>query len=311
MKLIDVHKQFDTEDKCLDYLERTRWPNGVCCIECGSVNVSRITREKRGKNRRTRIYQCLEKECGRQFSVTAGTIFHDSHLPLEKWFLALAIICEAKKGVSACQMQRHLGVNYRTAWHLCHRIREAMKEEQTPLTGVVEIDETYVGGKVIRRGDRRKPRKEKDVVLGMVERGGKVRTMHIGKGNDVNRKALEPLLLANIDTKNTRLITDAHRAYAVIRRYLPHDVIRHESEYVRGDIHTQNIEGYWSIVKRGIYGVFQHVDAGYLGNYLNEFEFRFNSRKISDLARFELLMAQTQGRVVWFCETHQPENPFA
>ena len=129
MKLIDVHKQFNSNDKCLDYLEAMRWPSGVACISCGSLKVSRITRETKSKNKRTRIYQCLEKECKHQFSPTAGTIFHDSHLPLEKWFMAIAIICEAKKGVSACQMQRHLGINYRTAWHLCHRIRAAMTQD--------------------------------------------------------------------------------------------------------------------------------------------------------------------------------------
>jgi Transposase zinc-ribbon domain len=121
VKLINVHKQFNSEDKCLDYLENMRWSNGVCCIKCGSLSVSKVTREKAGKNKRTRIYQCLEKECGHQFSATAGTIFHDSHLPLEKWFLAIALILEAKKGVSANQLKRHLGVNYRTAWHLGNR----------------------------------------------------------------------------------------------------------------------------------------------------------------------------------------------
>ena len=143
MKLIDVTRQFNTSDKCLDYLETMRWPTGVCCIACGSLKVSRITRETKSKNKRTRIYQCLEKECQHQFSPTAGTIFHDSHLPLEKWFMAIAIICEAKKGVSACQMQRHLGINYRTAWHLCHRIRAAMNEDNLVLDApAVEVDET-------------------------------------------------------------------------------------------------------------------------------------------------------------------------
>src|SRR5271168_4380641 len=127
MKLIDVHKQFNSQAKCLDYLEAMRWPGGVCCVECGSLKVSKITR-KAGKNKNTRLYQCLEKECGHQFTATSGTIFHDSHLPLEKWFLAIALICEGKKSISANQMKRHLGVNYRTAWHLCHRIREAMQD---------------------------------------------------------------------------------------------------------------------------------------------------------------------------------------
>lgn len=179
MKMIDVTRRFKTDDECLDYIEKMRWPNGLCCIHCGVMNVSKITREASGKNKRTRIYQCLEKECGKQFSATSGTIFNDSHLPLTKWFLAIAMICEAKKGMSACQLQRHLGVNYRTAWYLAHRIREAMQEGHSLLTGEVEIDETYVGPKVLRKGKPYPKRTEKDVVLGMVERGGILRLLPV------------------------------------------------------------------------------------------------------------------------------------
>jgi hypothetical protein len=171
MKLIDVTRQFNTQDKCLDYLEAMRWPSGIACIECGSLKVSKIVREAKGRNKQTRIYQCLEKECGHQFSATAGTIFHDSHLPLQKWFLAIALICEAKKGVSACQMQRHLGVNYRTAWHLCHRIRKAMAQTFILDAAEVEADETYVGSRIRRPRHARPRTKPDDVVLGMVERG--------------------------------------------------------------------------------------------------------------------------------------------
>jgi transposase-like protein len=157
MKLIDVTRKFQTEDSCLDYIENMRWPNGeIGCVHCGEVGrISKITREA-GKNKRTRIFQCLA--CGKQFSATSGTILNDTHLSLTKWFMAIALICEAKKSLSALQMQRHLGVNYRTAWHLCHRIREAMQDggllagEVTLLTGVVEADETYVGGKLKRKG---------------------------------------------------------------------------------------------------------------------------------------------------------------
>jgi hypothetical protein len=162
MNLIDVTAQFNTDDKCLDYLEAMRWPNGVCCIACGSTKVSRITRESKTKNKRTRLYQCLEPQCKHQFSPTAGTIFHDSHLPLRKWFAAIALVCEAKKGLSACQMQRHLKVNYRTAWHLCHRIRGAMKEPRAMFGGTVEVDETYLGGHTDKR--RKQPQNKISVV---------------------------------------------------------------------------------------------------------------------------------------------------
>jgi hypothetical protein len=130
MNLVEVARKFKTDDACLDYLEAMRWPSGVACIACGSMKVSKIKRENPGKNKRTRLYQCLEKECGHQFGPTAGTVFHDSHLPLTKWFVAMALICEAKKGVSAKEIARHIGLekSYKTAWHLCHRIRKAMKE---------------------------------------------------------------------------------------------------------------------------------------------------------------------------------------
>src|SRR5882672_10346493 len=177
MRMIDITAQFATETKCLDYLEHMRWPNGVACVHCGVMNVSTITR-KTGKNKRARIYQCLEKECGKQFSATSGTIFNDTHLPLTKWFLAIALICEAKKGISACQLQRHLGVNYRTAWHLAHRIREAMQDGGL-LTGVVEADRTYFSARKPRKGKPYVKKMETDVVLGMIERGGKLRMVPV------------------------------------------------------------------------------------------------------------------------------------
>ncbi len=190
MKLIDVHKQFQTDDQCLDYIEKMRWPNGeMCCVHCGEIGrVSKITRET-GKNKRTRIYQCLA--CGKQFSATSGTIFNDTHLPLTKWFLAIALICEAKKGISAKQLERHLGVNYRTAWHLAHRIREAMQEGASLLTGVVEVDETYVGGKVKRKGKPFVKKDKKDVVIGLIERGGKLRLVPVA---DNKMSIIEPVI---------------------------------------------------------------------------------------------------------------------
>lgn len=151
MNLIDVHKQFATDEQCLAYLEQMRWPKGERCVTCGNDKLSKVTRDvtKKGKNQRITFYQCLEPTCKQQFSPTAGTIFHDSHLPLHKWFLALALIVDAKKGISAKQLQRHLGIgSYRTAWYLAHRIRKAMEESEGSLMkGIVEVDETYIGGK--------------------------------------------------------------------------------------------------------------------------------------------------------------------
>ncbi len=275
MKLIDVTRQFNTEDKCLDYLEKMRWPSGVCCVHCGVLNVSKITREKKSKNQRVRIYQCLEKECGKQFSATSGTIFNDSHLPLTKWFLAIAMICEAKKGMSACQLQRHLGVNYRTAWYLAHRIREAMQEGGL-LTGVVEADETYLTPKKPRKGRPYVKKDKRDVVLGMVERGGKLRLVPI---NDAKIEIIEPVLDKHISPDAT-LQTDGHPTYAIIgeRKFAAHRVIDHTRSYALGEIHTNTIENAFSLLKRGVYGTFHKVSIKHLGRYCNEFSYRFNRR---------------------------------
>jgi transposase-like protein len=274
MKLIDVTRQFSTEDKCLDYIEQMRWPHGVGCVHCGSMSVSTITRTT-GKNKRVRIYQCLEKECGKQFSATSGTIFNDTHLPLTKWFMAIALICEAKKGISAKQVERHLGVNYRTAWHLCHRIREAMQEGGL-LTGVVEADETYLTPKKPRKGRPYVKKDKRDVVLGMIERGGKLRLVPIA---DAKIEIIEPVLDKHIDS-NATLQTDGHPTYAIIgeRKFAAHRVIDHTRSYAMGDIHTNTIENAFSLLKRGVYGTFHKVSIKHLGRYCNEFSYRFNRR---------------------------------
>ena len=177
MKLIDVAAVFATDEQCLAYLETMRWPDGVSCPICGAKDAYKVTRKSKTKNVRAQLYQCKEKTCTTQFSVTSGTIFHDSHLPLNKWFTAIALMIDAKKGMSAMQLQRHLGCNYRTAWYLVHRIREAMDEpEGLKLTGTVEIDETYIGG--TQKGHRRK-KLNKDVVLGIRQRGGPLKLIPV------------------------------------------------------------------------------------------------------------------------------------
>lgn len=180
MRLIDVTARFKTDDDCLEYLESLRWPNGeIGCVHCGEIGrISKITRESKGKNRRTRIYQC--SACEKQFSATSGTIFHDSHLPLVKWFTAIALICEGKKSVSACQLQRHIGGSYRTSWYLAHRIREAMQEGNL-LGGVVEADETFLRPRKPRKGGPKVTNPNRMVVLGMIERGGKAEANSCGR----------------------------------------------------------------------------------------------------------------------------------
>lgn len=295
MKLIDVHKQFQTDDQCLDYIEKMRWPNDeIGCVHCGEIGrISKITREA-GKNKRTRIYQCLA--CGKQFSATSGTIFNDTHLPLTKWFLAIALICEAKKGVSAKQLERHLGVNYRTAWHLAHRIREAMQEGASLLTGVVEVDETYVGGKVKRKGKPFVKKEKKDVVIGLIERGGKLRLVPVA---DNKMSIIEPVIEKHV-SPDALLQTDDSAIYNIIGKRRPggHRIINHTSSYGIGENHSNTIENAFSLLKRGVYGTFHKVSIKHLGRYCNEFSYRFN-RRGEQLAMFDTTLKNlTRGEVL-------------
>ncbi len=280
MNLIDVTKQFSTDEQCLNYLEKMRWPNGVRCPICGHDSVSRIEREAESKNKRNRFYQCLEPSCKQQFSATSGTIFHDSHLPLTKWFMAVAMIADAKKGVSAKQLQRHLGIgSYKTAWYMAHRIRKAMEDtEGSLLTGTVEVDEAYIGGKYDPR--RKRPKYEKAPVIGLVERGGKVRTMRL---NTVSRETLVGTI-AQHTAPEAHIMTDEHQGYKAVKKIRKHESVNHiREEWVRGNVHTNSIENYWSLLKRGIIGSFHQVSVKHLDRYLSEFEYRFNNRKEPDL----------------------------
>ncbi len=312
-----------SDDQCRDYLERMRWPDGPRCPKCGADDPYKITRRSKTKNAVRTLYRC--KPCKRQFTATVGTIFEDSKIPLNKWFAAIYLMAASKKGMSAHQLHRQLGITYKSAWFMCHRVREAMRDkEMLPLTGTVEADETYIGGKprghrvwkervtdeieMGLRPKRKHYREEKAVVFGILERGGKVRTIHVP---EATARTLTPLFKENIDLANAHLITDSHPAYRLIRKHLPHDIVRHEVEYVRGDVHIQGIENYWSLLKRGIIGVFHHIGRDFLPCYLDEFQFRFNRRKISDEERFASLVGQTRGRVLWFCRTPQPANPHA
>jgi transposase-like protein len=282
MNLIDVTADFATENACLEYLERSRWGGTLACLKCGSTKVARIeTKGKRGKMRR--IYQCNEKGCFHQFTATTGTIFHDTHLPLKKWFIAIALIVDAKKGMSALQMQRHLKVNYRTAWYLCHRIRKAMEESPDFLKGTVEVDETYIGGKYDPRG--RRQRYEKVPVVGMIERKGRVharKVAHVGSGQLVG-------LIRSHVLPEARVITDQFAGYGPVQRTHRHDVINHIQNFARGDVHTNSIENFWSLLKRGIIGSYHKVSIKHLDRYLAEFTYRFNRREVRDLFEMTLL----------------------
>ncbi|MGB8919433.1 MAG: IS1595 family transposase [Candidatus Sulfotelmatobacter sp.] len=296
MNLLDVTKYLQTDDQCLDFLEKVRWNGRVRCIRCGNDKISRVERkanpsDKKKKNRRSRLYTCLESTCKHQFSTTTGTMFHDSHLPLSKWFMAIALIVHAKKGMSAKQMERHLDVNYRTAWFMGHRIRKAMAQPGglaagmvTPrpkMSGIVEMDETYVGGR--QRGKGVKYGKEqKAVVVGLRERGGDLRFFHT---SDARAVTLKPILDENISSEVEQIMTDdTCAAYALLHATGKHSVVKHSrSQYVNGIVHTNSIESAFSLFKRGVVGSFHRVSHKHLHRYLSEFEYRFNGRELPDL----------------------------
>jgi transposase-like protein len=291
MNLIDVNEKFATDEQCLAYLEQMRWPDGkVRCTVCGCDRISRITRKvsEKSKNKRAQLYQCLEKTCKQQFSATSGTIFNDSHLPLHKWFMALALVLDAKKGMSAKQLQAHLGIgSYRTAWYMTHRIRKAMDvdaSEFPKMTGVVEMDETYLGGRTIRRGKKKETgrSRQKDIVVALRERGGNVRLMHV---DNVSSDSLRQIAEAFVSDDVEMIVTDDFRSYPLALKKFKgkHYSINHSlGYYVTGDqnqIHTNTVESAFSLFKRGLNGSYHIVSIKHLHRYLSEFEFRFNERK--------------------------------
>jgi transposase-like protein len=296
MNLIDVNEQFATDEQCLAYLEAMRWPDGVHCPVCGCERISKITRKKASKNKRAQIYQCLEETCKQQFSATNGTIFADSHLPLHKWFMALALVLDAKKGMSAKQLQQHLGIgSYRTAWYMAHRIRKSMdvpNNEFPKMTGVVEMDETYIGGKTIRPFGGRS-NKKKDIVVALRERGGNVRLMHV---DDVRASTLKQIAEEFIANDVEMIVTDDFKSYPLALKKFTgkHHRINHSlGYYVTGDqnqIHTNTVESAFSLFKRGLAGSYHIVSIKHLHRYLAEFEFRFNERKNKE--RFQKTLAR-------------------
>jgi transposase-like protein len=280
MNIREAHEKFATDEQCLQYIGQMRWPDGVVrCPECGAKEVKRVERSAESKNRRKWFYLCLEKTCHNQFTPTSGTIFHDTHLPLIVWFQAITIILNAKKGVSALQLQRDLGIGgYKTAWYLNHRIREVMAEGAIPLLGgTVEIDETYIGGK--QRGHKGML-KNKDVVIGMRQRGGPLRLVHT---EDNKADTVLNVVYGNVDKGVEHIMTDESPIYnfkLTKYRKAKHSRIKHKSKvYVRGEVHTNTIESAFSLFKRGVIGSFHQISIKHLQRYLNEFSYRFNRRE--------------------------------
>jgi transposase-like protein len=279
MNLPLLVEKYGSEDRCRDYLEELRWPDGLECPRCAGRTISRI----HARNQ----FDC--DSCRYQFSVTAGSTFHDSHLSLWKWFLAVYLMVESKKGISAKQLQRTLGGSYKTAWYLAHRIRDAMRSvEESPLVGVVEIDETLIGGKA--QGKGRGYRENKSVVIGAVQRGGNIRLRVIP---NTRKHHIEEFIEGAVENPEA-IFTDELKSYVDLTVTHPdtrHETVTHSAdEVVRGDVHTNSVEGVWSLFKRSIIGSFHQISVMHLPSYLDEIEWRFINRHNPFLFRDTLLV---------------------
>ncbi len=288
MNLVDILQMSKADARA--YLERVRWPNGVTCPRCDSKKVTKL----KGQAHRIGLYKC--RECTNnlqspQFSVSCGTIFEDSHLPLNKWIGAFYLMCSSKKGISANQLHRSLGISYKSAWYMAHRIRLAMRSNpKNKLSGIVEADETYIGGKTTMANKR----KNKMAVVALVERDGKIRTKAMQK---ITAATLIPHLRSEIDEKAT-LMTDQATWYVPVGKHLEHhEAVNHSKfEWARGNAHINTAESFFSLLKRGLYGSYHHVSKKHLFRYLDEFSFRFNCRKIDDGEALELALKGSEGK---------------
>jgi transposase-like protein len=307
LNLTALAKHFSSEEAAREFLEKLRWPDGPICPRCGVIDK---IYKLQGKSTRPGLYKC--GGCRKPFTVTVGTVFEDSHIPLSKWLLAYHLLCASKKGMSAHQLHRMLGVTYRSAWFMAHRIRYTMTQEplSSKLNGVVEIDETYVGGKrrnrqpqAVKPGkrgrDRISPFADKAPVVSVLQREGRVQSMHLQKVTADNLRPVIEQMVANdahVMTDSGTVLTGVMKA-----RNQKHDQVNHHAnEYVRYEdgvcISTNTIEGYFSILKRGINGVYHQVGKRHLHRYLAEFDFRYNTRKEKDGDRTLTALNQVEGK---------------
>ena len=307
LNLVALAQHFSNEDKAREFLERLRWPDGPVCPHCGELdNAYRLEPKpsKKGTHVRKGVWKC--GGCREQFTVTVGTIFEDSHIPLSKWLLAYHLLCASKKGMSAHQLHRMLKVTYRSAWFMAHRIRYTMAQEplSSKLKGIIEIDETYVGGKLrigpqsVKLGERPKdrpaPSANKAAVVSVLQRGGRVQSRHVER---VTAENLKPVINQMV-AEDAHVMTDSSTVLAGALMTRRHDQVNHTAkEYVHYEdgicISTNTIEGYFATLKRGINGVYHHVGKQHLHRYLSEFDFRYNSPKEKDGDR--TLCAQWRG----------------
>jgi transposase-like protein len=313
---------FTDEQKAREYLEAQRWPNGPVCPHCGlegqAYKLTPKAESKKGTHVREGVWKCAG--CRKEFTVTVGTIFEASHIPLHKWLFAYHLLCASKKGMSAHQLHRMLGVTYRSAWFMAHRIRYTMSQEplSSKLAGVIEMDETYIGGKQkfgpqsVRPGERPKDRPHfstgKETVVSVLQRGGRVQSHHL-RGR-VTSENLRPIIDEMID-EQAHLMTDTSTALISAGSERKHDKVNHKAgEYARYQggicISTNTVEGYFANLKRGINGVYHHVGKQHLHRYLSEFDFRYNARKVKDGERALLALKRVSGKRLKLRDSREP-----
>ena len=298
---------FQDADKAREHLERTRWPHGPVCAHCGVVGEATALK---GSASRPGLYQC--NACREQFTVTVGTVFERSKVPLNKWLLATYLMSSSKKGISAHQIGRTLGVTYKTAWFMCHRIREAMTDNGAPMGGdgkTVEADETLIGGKEKnKRLSKRNPKNigavGKQIAFTLVERGGRARSFHVA---NVTGKTLRPLIVKNVSRASSLMTDDAGQYRNVGTEFARFETVNHgKHEYVRGDASSNTVESFFALLKRGVVGTFHHISEAHLSRYLAEFDFRYSNRialGVDDTARTDELLRGIGGKRLTYRRT--------
>lgn len=288
---------FKDEVTCIEYYENIRWNGSPVCPHCGS---ERVYRTNRG-------YKCANNECYKKFTVTVGTIFHGSKISLRIWFAAIYLATTHKKGISSVQLGLDLGITQKTAWFVLHRIREMLKDKAPQMLGennMVEVDEAYIGGNNKNRHypkkrskedntltNEDKPYKAKKMVIGLIERNGKVVLKHVPSAdlNNVGR------LISKHVPKGSTIYSDEAPVYNHLKKYYTHDNVKHSLNiYVEGNVHTNTIENFWSVLKRGLYGVYHQVSDKHLERYLDEFSARFNTRSLTSQERFEKFLVDSE-----------------
>lgn len=290
----EIHQYYRDEVKCRALLEQQRWNGNPCCPHCGAEKPYRTNRG----------FKCREKECAKKFTVMVGTIFENTKIKLNVWFEAMYYIANHKKGISSCQLARDLGITQKSAWFILHRVREMLNDNETEFPTeitMVEVDETFVGGKNKNRHKVKKvpqsqgrSHKDKTPVFGIAARNGRVVAIPV---IDTKRETLQPIIHKLVE-KNTVMVSDEWLAYNGLVKNYCHAVINHQTgEYGRGIFHTNNIEGFWSLLKRGIVGIYHSVSPKHLGRYCNEFSYRYNTRKTSDNDRFFATLTRVEGRL--------------